>query len=254
MATFENIRLICDGSVAIVTLHRPSSLNALNSGLLEELYSLVSDLDEDDDISVIILTGSGDRAFSAGADIKEMARFQREGKQPPSHHYTEAMYRLSTSRKPTIGAINGIAFGGAAALASALDIRVGCDRTQFRYLAVTYGRLNATWQLPNLVGLPVARELLYTGRIVDAQEAQRIGLLNWLVADDKVLSKSVEIAQMIAQNDQRMVQGAKKLLNEGIGTSLRVTFEAEMNAIRGPLSPVPVTEGFSDFIGRKGIG
>ena len=69
-----------------------------------------------------------------------------------------------------------------------------------------------------------------------------------------MLSKSVEIAQMIAQNDQRMVQGAKRLLNEGIGTSLRVTFEAEMNAIRGPLSPVPVTEGFSDFIGRKGIG
>ncbi|MFW6195408.1 MAG: enoyl-CoA hydratase/isomerase family protein [Chloroflexota bacterium] len=241
-----------DGPVAIVTLNRPESLNALSSQLFDEFYSTVQRLEEDEETSVIVVTGAGDRAFSAGADIKEMARRAEQGLPPPSGSHAEDGWRLATSRKPTIGALNGLCYGGGGVMATSFDLRVGCERTRFRFLAVTYGRINTTWTLPTIVGLALAREYLYTGRVVEPDEARRAGLLNHLVPADQVLPKALELAHTIAGNDQRMVQGAKRLLDNGIGASWRERFENEREEQQTRLKATPVLDGFKDFLSRKG--
>ncbi len=253
MQTLEAIRVEHDGPVAVITLCRPEVLNALNSTLQDELYTTFKELDADSKTHAIVITGSGDRAFSAGADIKEMARRQQDGNSSPSSSHIEDVWGLADARKPTIGALNGLAFGGGAVLASSLDIRVGCSRTRFRFLAVSYGRINCTWLLPGIVGRPVALDLLLTARVVEADEAYRIGLLNRLVEPEQVLPEALQIGHAIAANDARMVQAAKRLVNHAPGSTRREWYDAERDAMRGDNEPTPVTEAFSDFLARKGF-
>ncbi len=225
--------------VAVITLNRPEKLNALSFGLVRELDEELTQLEDDDAVKAVILTGAGDRAFSAGADIHELARNQ-------------ANWHIATFAKPLIGAINGLAYGGAALLSSTLDIRIGCERTKFRFLAASYGRVNSTWSLPLLVGIPKAKELLYTGREVSAEEAERIGLLNQVVPATQLRDTAVQMATMIAKNDARMVQGIKRLLHEDIGMNWRERYDNEDEARATWLTSAHPREGFKDFLSRKG--
>src|SRR5205814_8493728 len=192
--------------VALITLNRPEKLNALSFPLMQELGDALTGFEEDDGIKAVILTGAGDRAFSAGADIHEMAGLSSEELAARGEVRGRATWHIATFVKPLIGAINGLAYGGAALLSSTLDLRIGCERTAFRFLAASYGRVNSTWSLPLLVGLPKAKELLYTGRVVAPEEAERIGLLNQDVPATRLIDTCLEIGQMIATNDARMVQ------------------------------------------------
>ncbi len=252
MQEFEAIEVSRDGAVAVITLNRPKVLNALNSVLQREFYETFKELDSDSETKAIVVTGAGDRAFSAGADIKEMARLA-EGTPSASALHKEDAWTVANSRKPTIGALNGLSYGGGAVLASSFDIRVGCSRSSFRFLAVSYGRINSTWLLPQIVGMPVAKDLLMTARVVGAEEAYRIGLLNRLVEPEKILAEAIGIGQAIAENDARMVQAAKALLNSAAGTTRRDWYDQEHAAMQGDNTPTPVTEAFSDFIARKGV-
>ena len=137
-------------------------------------------------------------------------------------------------------------------LAASLDIRVGSQNASFRFLAASYGRVNSTWNLPMQIGWPAAKELLFTARVVQAEEAHRIGLLNHLVAADLLLPKAMEIGRQIAANDGRMVQGIKELMIEDVGRSWREMHENELEAQAGKLSPTPIGEGFRSFLERKG--
>lgn len=249
---YETIKLEHDGPIAIVTLNRPEVLNALSTTLFREFYHAVETIDNDDQTAVIVVTGAGNRAFSAGADIKELARISDKGLHGNERGFSEDTWNLANTRKPTIGALNGLCYGGGALMASSFDIRVGCSLTAFRFLAVTYGRINSTWNMPTVIGLPSVKELLYTGRVVDAEEAFRMGLLNRLVEADNVVPEALSIAKTIAANDQRMVQGAKRLIQDGIGASLRDRFDREKSAQAGDLKSTPVKEGFKDFLSRKG--
>src|SRR5690349_19732544 len=204
---YEFIRSECDGAVALITLNRPEKLNALSFPLMQEVDDALTRYEEDDGIAAVILTGAGDRAFSAGADIHEMAGLSSEELAERSATRGRISWHIANYQKPLIGAINGLAFGGAALLSSSLDLRVGCEKTQFRFLAASYGRVNSTWSLPALVGVPKAKELLYTGRVVTAEEAERIGLLNQVVPAAKVVEAAFEIGQMISKNEDSMVTG-----------------------------------------------
>src|SRR5262249_40387407 len=150
----------------------------------------------DDAVKAVILTGAGERAFSAGADIHEMAGLSAEELTTRPEGRGHATWHGATFAKPLIGAVNGLAYGGAGLMSSTLDLRIGCERSAFRFLAASYGRVNSTWSLPLLVGLPKAKELLYTGRIVAAEEAERIGLLNQVVPAARLLDTCLEIGQM----------------------------------------------------------
>ena len=237
--------------VAVITLNRPEKLNALSYPLVRELDEALSQYEADEDIKAVILTGAGDRAFSAGADIHEMAGLSSEELAARQDVRGRASWHIATFGKPLIGAINGLAYGGAALLSSTLDLRIGCEHTAFRFLAASYGRVNSTWSLPLLVGLPKAKELLYTGRVVLPEEAERIGLLNQVVPAARLLDSCLEIAQMIAKNDARMVQGIKRLLHEEIGTGWRERYDNEERARATWLAAGHPREGFKDFLSRK---
>ena len=240
-----------DGA-AVITLNRPDKLNALSFGLVRELDEALSEYEQDDAIKAVVLIGAGERAFSAGADIHEMAGLTSQELAQRQGFRGEATWHIATFAKPLIGAINGLAYGGAALLSSTLDLRIGCERTQFRFLAASYGRVNSTWSLPLLVGLPKAKELLYTGRAVGAEEALRIGLLNDVVPTARLVEAAVETAQMIAKNDARMVQGIKRLLHEQIGMGWRERYGNEEDARADWLSAGHPRDGFRDFLSRKG--
>ena len=248
---YEYILSERQGAVALVTLNRPEKLNALSFPLMEELDDALSSYEWDDDIRAVILTGAGERAFSAGADIHEMAGLSSEELADRGATRGQISWHIASYAKPLIGAINGLAYGGAALLSSSLDLRIGCEKTQFRFLAASYGRVNSTWSLPALVGIPKAKELLYTGRAVAAEEAERIGLLNQVVPAAKVVEAAVELGRMIAKNDSRMVQGIKRLLHEGMGLDWQGRYDLEDEARATYLSAGHPRDGFKDFLARK---
>jgi len=249
---FEYILTERFDGVAVITLNRPEKLNALSYPLVRELDEALTEYEADEAIKAVILTGAGDRAFSAGADIHEMAGLSSEELTTRQEVRGHATWHIATFGKPLIGAINGLAYGGAALLSSTLDLRIGCEHTAFRFLAASYGRVNSTWSLPLLVGLPKAKELLYTGRVVLPEEAERIGLLNQIVPAARLLDSCLEIAQMIAKNDARMVQGIKRLLHEHISMGWRERYDSEDQARATWLAAGHPREGFKDFLSRKG--
>jgi 2-(1,2-epoxy-1,2-dihydrophenyl)acetyl-CoA isomerase len=248
---YESILTERYDAVAVITLNRPDKLNALSHPLVRELDEALTQYEADDDIKAVILTGAGDRAFSAGADIHEMAGLSSEELAARAGARSRATWHIATFGKPLIGAINGLAYGGAALLSSTLDLRIGCERSAFRFLAASYGRVNSSWSLPLLVGLPKAKELLYTGRIVNAEEAERIGLLNQVVPAARLLDAALEMAQMTAKNDARMVQGLKRLLHEQIGMGWRERYDNEEEARATWLAAGHPREGFREFLSRK---
>ncbi len=131
----------------IITLNRPEKLNALSFGLAKDLDDELTRIETDDEVKAVILTGAGDRAFSAGADIHEMAGMSGEDLAERQEFRNQATWHLAVFPKPIIGAINGLAYGGTALYSSTFDIRIGCERTSFRFLAASYGRVNSSWSL-----------------------------------------------------------------------------------------------------------
>ena len=178
--SYENILVDQQDRVGIITLNRPDVLNALNLQLVTEVNEAVSAMEVDETIGAIVVTGAGDRAFSAGADIHENRELSPEQRDASQDTRAEITWHMATSSKPIIGAINGLCYGGGTVMATSLDFLVGCEKSSFRFLAVNYGQMNATWTLPMLVGINKAKELLYSGREVFADEAYHLGLINHL--------------------------------------------------------------------------
>ncbi len=251
---YDHILVDREDGVGIVTLNRPDVLNAMNRRLMSELGDAVETLNGDDGIGCIVVTGAGERAFSAGGDIHEQReddrRFTQEELDKMSN--PRRFYDISASRKPVIGMMNGLAYGGAAVLASCLDMRVGCEGTKFRFLAAAYGRINSTWSLGNQVGWPIAKELLFTARVVEAEEAFRIGLLNHLVPRAELRDKTMWLARMIAGNHHGAVQGVKSLLLQQLGADLETQWEAETQYTTHVMRGAKAEDAFPEFIARKG--
>ena len=251
--TYEHILVEREDGVGIVTLNRPEKLNAMNRKMSGELRDAVKEFDADDAIGCIVITGSGIRAFSAGGDIHE----QREDDRRFSQEELDARrgrgsYEIAASAKPTIGMINGLAYGGAAVLASSLDMRVGCEDTRFRFLAAAYGRINSTWTLPNQVGWPIAKELLFTARVVEAEEAYRIGLLNHLVPREQLRAKTIDLARQIAANNRASVVGIKALLLQQMAQNLEQQWTEEREYTTHVVRGASAEKAFPEFIARKG--
>ena len=251
---YEHILAEIEDGVGIVTLNRPEKLNAMNRKLVGELHDAVRRFDADDAVGCIVLTGAG-RAFSAGGDIREQldddARFSDD--ELDRMRTRRGYLDISLSRKPNIGMMNGLAFGGAAVIASSLDMRIGCDETKFRFLAAAYGRINSTWTLPNQVGWPMAKELLFSARIVEAAEAYRIGLLNHLVPKAELRAKTMELAKMIAGNHREAVMGIKTLMLRQMTQDLEAQWDEERRFTTEVVRNAKAKEAFPEFIARKGI-
>jgi len=252
---YEHILVEVEDGVAILTLNRPEKLNAMNRRLTQELHHAVKQAEADEGIGCIVITGAGDRAFSAGGDIHEQlsddAQYSQE--ELDQKRDNRGRYEIAACAKPTIGMMNGLAYGGASVLASSLDMRVGCEGAKFRFLAAAYGRINSTWTLPNQVGWPIAKELLFTARIVGAEEAYRIGLLNHLVPRAQLRDKTMGLAKMIAANHRGAVMGVKALMLQQMALGLEAQFNAEREYTTHVLRGAKAKDAFPEFITRKGL-
>ena len=251
--SYEHILAESEDGVGILTLNRPEKLNAMNRKLGSELHDALKRFEADDAVACIVITGAG-RAFSAGGDIHEQREDDR--RYAPAEldklRSGRTSLEIGTCAKPTIGMMNGLAYGGAAVLASSLDMRVGCEDTKFRFLAAAYGRINSTWTLPNQVGWPIAKELLFTARIVEAEEAYRIGLLNHLVPREQLRAQTMELGRMIAGNNRGAVSGIKRLLLRQMAEDLEGQWREEREFAKNEFPNAKAEDAFPEFIARKG--
>ena len=210
--------------IALVRLNRPDKHNAINGEMSQELIECLDALDADDDFRVIILTGAGDKAFSAGADMGESVQRMRDGERRDAA--AQAAVRLAQVRKPLIAAVNGYAYGGGAVFAIACDIRVCSETARFRFVGASYGLVVGASQLPRLVGAAVAKELIFTARVVEAEEALRVGLANRVVPLARLEATVIAMAAAIAENDPAAVAASKEVID--IATSTKDAARREL--------------------------
>jgi enoyl-CoA hydratase len=207
-------------------LNRPAKLNALNRQLIDQLEQALHDLDADDEIGAIVITGAGSRAFSAGGDMAEQIA-DAETARPSRQGVTATVVR--ECRKPTLAAIRGYCFGGGALLAINCDIRIAASDARFKFPGATYGRAPGGAVLPRIVGDAKAKELLFTGDEVPAAEALRIGLVNQVVAVDELLDYTVAMGERIAANSPVAVRALKETIDRAMPIQDALTHEAEVN-------------------------
>jgi enoyl-CoA hydratase/carnithine racemase len=222
-----------EGACAIVTLNRPEVRNALNLEMVRELSAVLTGLESDSEIGAIILTGSGDKAFVAGADIEELKARDAIGSLAAIN--ARLFRQIETFPTPVIAAIRGFALGGGCEMALACDLRVCGASAKFGQPEVGLGIIPAaggTQRLPRLIGLSRAKDLVLTGRIIDAEEALQIGLVNRMVPDDQVLDAAATLARTILEKGALAVRMAKLALNVALpGFEVGQTLESVAQAV-----------------------
>jgi enoyl-CoA hydratase len=219
---FENLLISRDGGIALVTINRPQVLNALNIRTLDELRRVVLELKDDMDVRAIVLTGAGEKAFVAGADIRELAALSPAAMHDHALRGQHVFDLIENLGKPVIAAINGFALGGGCELAMACTLRVATDSARLGQPEINLGLLPGfagTQRLPRLVGKGVALEMLLTGRHVTADEALRIGLVNRVVAASSLLSDARAVATELAAKAPVAVRYILDAVNRGLEIS-----------------------------------
>lgn len=213
---FEHIRVAIDDGVASIQLDRPQVLNALGTQSLREIIQVVSQLDEDPAVRALVFSGAGERAFCAGADLRETGGLDGDGLRRFILLDFRCKSRVASCRKPTVAAVQGYALGGGLELALACDIRLASTRAVFGFAEVELGTVpgsGGVQLLPRVVGRGVAADLLFTGRRIDAREAYRIGLVNRLIEPDEFPKEVQAYGRELASRNPVAVQGIKAALN-----------------------------------------
>src|SRR5499433_659618 len=220
---FENILLQKKDSIAYVTVNRPKVLNALNMATMQELRSAFHEIKNDSAIRVVIMTGAGEKAFIAGADIGELAKHDAVSGKEYTHRGQSVLNLIENLGKPVIACINGFALGGGCEIAMACTMRLASENAKLGQPEVKLGIIpgyGGTQRLPRLVGKGIAMQMVLAGEMITAQEAYRIGLVNEVVPADRLIARAEEIAQKIVANAPLAVQYAMEAVNEGMETSL----------------------------------
>jgi enoyl-CoA hydratase/carnithine racemase len=232
MAEDVLLKDVADG-VALLTLNRPEVMNSFNFALLYALKKEIDQLDQDAAIRVIIITGAGAKAFAAGADLKERLSYTPEQVKEFIFTIRNLFTQIEYMRKPVIAAVNGVALGGGTELAMACDLRIASmnasmGQTETR-LAIIPGA-GGTQRLPRLVGKGIAKELIFTGRRVGAEEALRIGLVNKICEPPELIGEARKMAAMICETGPIAIEQAKYAINYGMETDLHTGLAIESNA------------------------
>ncbi len=246
------IRVEREEAVAIVTIDRQEALNALDVATLTELRDRLRELADDASARVVIVTGAGEKAFVAGADIKYMSGLDVEQAKEWGELGHEAGRLLETMPKPTIAAVNGFALGGGCELALACDIRYAASTAKLGQPEVNLGIIpgwGGTQRLARVCGIGVAKELIFTGRIVDADEALRIGLVNGV--HDPVLEKARETASLLASKSPISLRLMKELANRALGGDHGANLEAESGMFGELFSSEDAKEGLTAFVEKR---
>lgn len=257
MNQFQRLLYENQDGIGIVTINRPEALNALNAEVMQELDSLVNDLSEDDSVKVVIITGAGGKAFVAGADIGEMRMMSAITGREWGKTGQAVFREIENLPKPVIAAVNGFALGGGCELAMACDIRLASDKARFGQPEVSLGIVpgfGGTQRLARLVGRGLAKEMLFTGGMIDAAEAYRIGLVSKLVPAAELMAEAISLARKIMANAPVAVRLAKAAVNEGLDADLEtgVAYEAEVFGLC--FATADQKEGMTAFIEKRKAG
>ncbi|GAA0086718.1 short-chain-enoyl-CoA hydratase [Clostridium sp. CTA-7] len=250
----KNVILEKEGNLAIVTINRPKALNALNSGTLKDLDAVLDDLENDQNIYCVILTGSGEKAFVAGADISEMKDLTEDEGREFGLLGNRVFRRLEKLDKPVIAAISGFALGGGCELAMACDIRIASEKARFAQpevgLGITPG-FGGTQRLPRLVGEGKAKELIYTCATVKADEALKIGLVNKVVALESLMEEAKNMAKTIIANAPIAVRLCKDAINRGMQVDIDKAIKIEAEDFGKCFSTEDQKEGMEAFMEKR---
>lgn len=215
---YDNIILQIEEKTAVITINRPESLNALNAATIRELSEAFGELDSNKEIRVIILTGSGEKSFVAGADIKEFSDFGTQAAEELSRNGQNILFnKIENLTKPVIAAVNGFALGGGLELAMACHIRYASENAKLGLPEVTLGLIpgyGGTQRLPKLVGKGLANELIFSAKMIPAQRAKEIGLVNEVFSLEELLPQTKALAALISRNSPMGISKAIIAVNE----------------------------------------
>jgi methylglutaconyl-CoA hydratase len=236
--------------IVVITLNRPNAANALSIKMLEELKNVIDTCKFDPSVRCLVLTGAGEKAFCAGADLKERAGMEPQMVRKTVSLIRECINNLESLPQPVIAAVNGAAFGGGTELALACDIRVASENAKFGLTETSLGIIpgaGGTQRLPRLVGKGRANELIFTARRIDAQEAKDIGLVEYVVRPESLVEKAIEIASQIVRNAPIAVRQAKFAIEKGMDVDLTTGLAIEQNAYEITIPTKDRLEGLQAF-------
>ncbi len=251
LMSFVNVDL--QGAVAVLTIDRPKALNALNPEVLADLKAAFEGIDQNA-VRCVVLTGAGDKSFVAGADIGSMSTMTKAEGEAFGKLGNDIFLMIESFPLPVIAAVNGFALGGGCELAMSCDIRVCSDNAMFGQpevgLGITPG-FGGTQRLARLVGMGMAKQLLYTARNIDANEALRIGLVNAVIPHAELLDAALKMAGQIAKNAPIAVRACKKAVNEGMQVSIDKAVEIEEKLFGDCFETHDQVEGMACFLSRE---
>lgn len=249
----KNIALVKEGKIGMVTINRPKALNALNSETLKELDAAFDDLYADKEILAVIITGAG-KAFVAGADISEMKDLKTIQGREFGILGNKVFRKLENMGKPVIAAVNGFALGGGCELSMACDIRIASAKAKFGQpesgLGITPG-FGGTQRLPRIVGEGMAKELIFTGKIINAEEALKIGLVNRVVEPEQLMDEVKTLANTIAAQAPIAVKLCKSAINKGMQCDIDTGIAYEAEVFGQCFSTEDQKEGMTAFIEKR---
>lgn len=242
------------GPLGVVSVNRPEALNALNQTLYRELHDLFQQIEEDREIGAVVLTGSGEKAFVAGADIADMRPRSTVEIQGFLDVSRMAFDRIHTMSKPVIAAVNGFALGGGCELAICCDFRIASEKAKFGQPEINLGIIpggGGTQRLQRLIGMAWTKELVFTGEIIDARKALSIGLVNKVVPADRLMDEAKGLAALLLGKSRVILALAKKAINTGANTDLASGLDVEAQCFALCFGTRDQKEGMAAFLEKR---
>ena len=239
--------------VLVLSINKIETLNSLNKELLDEIYTVLEDVENDNSIDVLIITGKG-KSFIAGADIKEMSVFTKEEALQFGKLGWKVFDKIENLSKVVIAAVNGYAIGGGCELTLACDIRIASEKAVFSQPELSLGIIpgfSGTQRLPKIVGMAKAKELIFTGDRINAEEALKIGLVNKVVSVDNLINECLDISNRIVLKSQFAIKNAKKSINQGYEESIEIGRDIETNLFSECFEHPDQKEGMNAFIEKR---
>ncbi|CAB5144503.1 Enoyl-CoA hydratase (EC [Olavius algarvensis associated proteobacterium Delta 3] len=252
--SYQNLLFHVEDGVGSITFNRPKALNALNNALLAEFSDLLAEVAGNEEIRVLLLTGAGDKAFVAGADITELATFNPLQGKAFAKKGQETIQMLQELPIPVIAAVNGFALGGGTEMALAADFIYASESANFGLPEITLGIIpgfGGTQRLPRLIGSNLAKEMIFTGNMIKARDALDMGIVNRVCPPESLMTETMDTARKIAARGKVSLRAAKEAVNSGLNADLATGLLVELDAFALCMASDDAREGTSAFLEKR---